>query len=449
MNHFPAFLVLSIASLCFDKSVDAFVLPATTSVSRLSPPSSSKLHATTAGFGSSDGKDTASAVSEAVSLASIQNELAKPSIAFVSTSVSRNIEDVRRAFAEKLPGTPIHGITSSGAILTEEGSKAGGIGCLLISAEEGSFVTAYDKEDGGKAVAALKKKMPNPQAIFMGATPGAEEAIIESLSESFPEIPVFGGTAADDDLSGSWSVFSDKTSSGTGVSLVGISDSVSFGASMLGPYTTTEKTCKATKTDGRRVFEIDDKPAADWVYDWLGDECKEQYENGGLVLPLTSTKPIGVSETKRRGLRKRIRSLFPGSKPEEEPEYITGHLAAFGGEEKFIDFFAPVPEGSTLTVMESGNGPSTGYSRALGDAMDIAKNALGGSDPRAALLVYCGGMAIAVGDNLDKGLTSPYFSSKIKGVPMMGMTCFGEQGCQPKSKKNVQRNLSVGCIVFG
>ena len=432
--------------ICFDlDSVLAWFTTSATLVTR----QTSTLHATTAGFGSSDGKDTASAVAEAVSLASIQNDMAKPSVAFVSTTVSRDIEEVRKCFAEELPGTPIHGITSSGSILTNEGSKAGAVGCLLVSAEDGSFATAYDKNDGLKATAALKEKMPNPQAIFMGATPGAEEEVIEFLSVKFPGVPVFGGTAADDELNGSWSVFSDDSSSATGVSLVGVSDSVSFGASMLGPYTPTEATFTATKTDGRRVFEVDGEPAADWAYNWIGDECKEQYEKGGLVLPLTAQKPIGITSSRRKGLGRRIRSLFPGGKPEEEPEYVTGHLAGFGGAEKFIDFFAPVEEGSTLTIMDSGSGPSTGYETALSNAVDTAKSSLEGSDPKAALLVYCGGMAIAVGEKLDKGLKSASFTSKMKGVPMMGMTCFGEQACLPKSKKNVQRNLSVGCIVFG
>jgi len=290
--------------------------------------------------------------------------------------------------------------------------------------------------------------MSDPQAIFMGATPGAEEGIIDALKESFPGVPVFGGTAADDELSGAWSVFSSDASSGTGVSLVGIGDSVKFGASMLGPYEATEKTCVATKTEGRRVFEIDGKPAADWAYEWLGDEVKEQYADGGLILPQTAQKPIGIKQGK--SLMKSIMSLSPFSKS-SDPEYVTCHLAAFRGEEKFVDFFTPIPEGSVLTVMDSGDGPSTGYASALGDAYDKAKaqGSLDGSDPKAGMLVFCGGMAIAVGDRLDSGLTSPGFSSKVDGLPLMGMTCFGEQACLPESKANVQRNLSVGCVLFG
>ena len=162
-------------------------------------------------------------------------------------------------------------------------------------------------------------------------------------------------------------------------------------------------------------------------------------------MPQTACSPIGIPNNK--GLLTKIKNALKIG----EPEYVTAHLAAFGGEEKYVDFFTPVPKGSTLTVMDSADGPATGYASALGSAYDTAKSGgtLDGAEPTAGMLIFCGGMAIAVGDNLNSGLTSDDFSSKVGDMPMMGMTCFGEQTCLPKSKTNVQRNLSVGCVLFG
>jgi hypothetical protein len=413
-----------------------FSVAITQSSHAFSPSLSSRARTTislelTSGFGLSEETAIKTAVGKAVSDAS-SGLAGKPSVAFVSTTVSRDIEEVRKSFADELPeGTPIHGITASGAILTRQGAKGGAVGCLLISAEDGAFATAYDAEDGGRAAQILKANMGAPQAIFMGTTPGAEEGVLVAIGEAFPGVPVFGGTAADDDLSGAWSVFSSEASSSTGVSLVGIGEAVKFGASMLGPYTPTETTVTATKAEGRRVFEIDGLPAADWALEWLGDGVKEQYTSGGLILPQTAQKPIGLKQG--------------------ENEYVTAHLAALGGEDKFVDFFTPIPQGAVLTLMDSGDGPSSGYAVALGDAYNTARaqGTLDGSEPKAGMLVFCGGMAIAVGDCLDSGLTSEGFSSKVEGLPLLGMTCFGEQACLPGSKANVQRNLSVGCILFG
>jgi len=392
-----------------------------------------EMKSTVTGFGVSEATSTTVAVTEAVAKASEALGGATPSVAFVASTVTgeRDVDEVRKAFCEKLPsGTPIHGITSSGVVLTKQGTKPGAVGCFLVSSpSESSFVTAFHPSDGAAAVASLKTKMANPKAIFMGATPGAEEGILDCLNKEFPGVRVFGGTAADDDLSGKWMVFSEGESSGTGISLVGIGPDVPVGFSMLGPYTPTSTVVTATKTEGRRVFELDGKPAGDWVLDWVGDEVKEQYENGGLVLPQTAKNPIAI----------------PAG-----DEFVTAHCAAFGGKsEGYVDFFAPVPEGSELIVMESGDGPETGYGSAFADAYDVAK-AEGSLDTvTGGLLVFCGGMAIAVGENLNTGLANPDFTGKVADIPMMGMTVFGEQGCLPKKQENVQRNLSTGMVLFG
>uniref|UniRef100_A0A7S4W9M3 FIST domain-containing protein n=2 Tax=Ditylum brightwellii TaxID=49249 RepID=A0A7S4W9M3_9STRA len=383
------------------------------------------------GFGSSALESTKEAVAEAVKAAT--SSVPNPSIAFISCTVSRDVDEVQKEFVSALPkDVPIHGITSSGSLLTSKGASAGAVGCLLLkSEEEGAFATAYDSEKGETAVLGLKEKMASPQVIFMGATPGAEEGVIASINEHFPGVPVYGGTAADDALAGEWKVMSADAVSSTGVSLVGVGSSVKFGASMLGPYTETEKKVIATKTEGRRVFEIDGKPATDFVLEWLGDDVKEAYDNGGLILPQTAQKPIGIK------------------KP--SGEIVTNHLAALGAEEKYVDFFAPIPEGAELLIMDSGDGPSTGYADALANAYDTAKSqgSLAGGPPTAGMIVYCGGMAIAVGDKLDEGLTSDAFASKVGDLPVLGMTCFGEQAYLEGQKENVQRNLSVGMILFG
>lgn len=380
----------------------------------------------TAGFGVSVSDVTADAVKEAVRDAKVGLG-SEVSCAIVSATVTRDLEEVRTAFVDALPtGTPIHGLTSSASILTTSGQKAGAVGCLLLTHSD--LATSFSTDDAAAAVAQLKEKMTDPQAIFMSTTPGAEESVLASIKDAYGSVPVWGGTAADDALLGEWKVMSADSSSSTGVSLIGIGKGVKMGASMLGPYTATAKTCVATRAEGRRVFEIDNKSAKDWVLGWLGDAVKKEYEEGGLILPQTAQRPIGMK--------------MPAG------EFVTAHLAALGGgEEQYVDFFAPVAEGTTLYVMDAADGPNTGYSSALLRAYSAAKEDLD-SDVKAGILVFCGGMAIAVGDKLDQGLTSEW-SDQLQGVPVMGMTCFGEQAFLSDEKESVQRNLSVGMVLFG
>lgn len=412
------------------------------------------------GFGVSQDPDTFTAVAEAVSQATQQLEdgtqtkntrnLNQPlTMAFVSATVIRDIEQVRQAFVEKLPnGSLIHGLTSSGSILsTTDGAQEGAVGCLLVRADEGDFATGYAAKDSMEAARALQEQMPHPQAIFMSTTPGEEENVLASLDKNFPNVPVFGGTAADNELNGEWMVWNGQESSETGVSLVGVGPTVRFGASMLGPYSVTKKKCIATKTEGRRVWEIDDKPAADWVWDWLGnsDDIKSAYEDGGLILPSTAQNPIGYFVKKERKSNF-WNSCWPSG---AAGDYVTSHCAALGGKEKWVDFFTPIPQGCTLVVMDSDNGAKRGYAVAFRQAYQTAAKALKGSRPKAGLLVFCGGMVMAVGDEVNDGLAYADFVKKTKNFPVMGITCFGEQACLPTAKVNMQRNLSVGMILFG
>jgi len=262
----------------------------------------------------------------------------------------------------------------------------------------------------------------------MASVPGSEEAVIAELAKVFPDVPVWGGTAADNDLNGSWRILSDAGAFAGGVSLVAVAKgALKFGASMLGPYSPTPKVATVSKAEGRKVFELDGQPALEWVHEWLGDAVEEAVKSGGLVLPQTASKPVA---TKKGEL------------------FVPAHLAALHPADKSVDFFSPMADGDELVVMDSADGPATGYAAALSEAYDVAKAAGGLGTPKAGLLLYCGGMAIAVGDQLKAGLSDATFCGKVAGLPLLGMTVFGEQACMPQPAGNVQRNLSLGMLLF-
>uniref|UniRef100_A0A7S0Q2C9 FIST C-domain domain-containing protein n=2 Tax=Coccolithus braarudii TaxID=221442 RepID=A0A7S0Q2C9_9EUKA len=196
---------------------------------------------------------------------------------------------------------------------------------------------------------------------------------------------------------------------------------------MLGPYTPTAKTARVTKAEGRKVFEIDGAPALEWVVGWLGEAVSKEAKEGGLVLPQTADKPICA---KRGG------------------QFIPAHLASLHPDDKSIEFFIPMSVGEELVVMDAGTGPSTGYASTLAAAYDVALAAGGLTAPKAGVLLFCGGMSIAVGDNLKAGLSDKTFCSKVAGLPLLGMTVFGEQAVMPLPVGNVHCNLSIGMLLF-
>ena len=430
-----------------------------------------------------------------------------PLIAFVSADTGRDVEEVQREFVHSLPpGTPIHGVTSAGKLLTTNGAVPGSIGCLVLCKEEEEeeegegeerkmkeggdntcsrstacatdspgntctcnfdsssfgFATAYTADGttatgAAELASALHAKMGSPQAIVMGTVPGAEEGIIDALERQFPGTPIWGGSAGDNKMEGDWSVLSEYGASGSGASVVAIGRDVRFGASMAASYAKpTEKRGVVTKADGRKVMEIDGQHADDWVYDWLGEDVKTEFEQGGLILDKTCRHAIGFRRP-------------------ESGEIITCHLAAFGGQENWtgfdyeswVEFFAPIPQGCELIVMNDRDAAPMGYRDALvsahrealsslpfsaaGDEHDRDDDGDGDdapSSPKAGILVLCGGMALATGNRLDVGLKDETFAQEVGTVPMLGLTCFGEQGYLPRARRSAQRNLSVGMLLF-
>mmetsp|Transcript_98032 Transcript_98032/g.184295 ORF Transcript_98032/g.184295 Transcript_98032/m.184295 type:complete len:642 (+) Transcript_98032:59-1984(+) len=373
------------------------------------------------GYGFSSNKDPVEAVKEATSQAGI----AFPTFCFASCTVNYDVATVAKAFSQVMAGIDVHGLTSCGNLLCA-GKAEPGVGCIVVSAAKGALSSVWEV-DPAVASAMLKKKAPGPTAIIMSTTPGSEEAGIAALAKDFPSIPVYGGTAADNEVKGDWKLMTTDGPKDSGYSFVAVGQGVHFGASMLGPYTPTDKIAKVTKSEGRKVIELDGKPALPWVVDWLGDAVKEQAEKGGMILGATADKPICVKQ---------------GS------EFIPAHCAVLNPADQSVDFFAPMPEGADLVVMNSSDGPSTGYAACLKDAFDEAVKSLDGQAPKAGLLLYCGGMSIAVGDNMVKGLSDGELLGKLGKMPLLGISVFGEQCCM-KESGNVQRNLSMGFLLFG
>ena len=127
--------------------------------------------------------------------------------ALVSCTVDNDVAAVNDAFLAELPDVQLQGIRVVRNILMAGGAVPG-VGCLLFDAP-GSFVTAYG-EDGGAAAADLKQNgnvlEGTPQAIIMATTPGNEEAAMERIGIEYPGTRIYGGTAADNELDGSWKV---------------------------------------------------------------------------------------------------------------------------------------------------------------------------------------------------------------------------------------------------
>jgi hypothetical protein len=355
-------------------------------------------------------------------------------IAVVSATSERGGEAVATAFKEALGDIPFVGATSCGAVLTRDGPIAGGISVMLLSYEGVAHASGEFREDvfatskraaqdlcdglGGRAV----------KAIYMASSPGNEEAVMLAIESVFgSDIAVLGGSAADNDVSGSWSVFHNGKAFGAGVAMFAVAgDGIKAGACLSSPYKPTETSLKVTEANGRSLIKLDGKPAADALFDLVGDTIAAEYEEGGMILGPMSIRPFAL---KRDG------------------DYIAVHVAGIEQPAGTVNLFAEAAVGDELVQMENvcGGDAASAAGRAIKDSFYAAMKSGGLSSPAATFLVYCGGLGIAVGDALATNLTEDFASLPLPAAAL-GVTAFGEQG--PTGPCNQHRNLSVGMLLL-
>lgn len=336
----------------------------------------------------------------------------------------------------------IHGATSCRGIMTDGGHQTDegrGAGAFCIFDADGDYGTGLAHIDSdpllaGKnatlgALKAADRIGEAPQIIWLSVTPGAEEMVIEGIQSVVGKsTPILGGSAADNDISGQWSVsdVNEVSSNGVVVSVLFPSKRISF--AYQNGYTPTDKTGVITKADDRRLYEIDGKPAADVYMDWTSN-LSDQISPDGThnILSEATFAPLGRDAFELMGV----------------PYYLLAHPSS-KNEDGSLDLFAQTEVGETLTLME---GSPAELAARPGRVVTLAQNtgAFSKGDVAGALVVFCGGCMLGVQDRMDDVMSG--LNTAIPNAPFIGVFTFGEQG-PLHGKGNKHGNLMISAIVF-
>lgn len=340
------------------------------------------------------------------------------------------------------PGCAIHGATSCLGTMTETGHQTdgpAGLGLFVLRDPDGDYGSAMEPladapEDAAeratqRALIAADRPGELPELVWLSATPGQEERILQGIQRVLGTgVPIIGGSAADNDVTGQWAVFGPEgvDTSAVTVSVLFPSRPVSF--AYQNGYAPTAETGIVTRATGRLLQEIDHRPAADVYRAWSRD----------AVIPATLDGPRGILSDS---------TLWPLGRPltqlGEVPYFLLAHPATVHPDGA-LEMFADVAEGETLTQMQGDRdilaaraGRVAGLAREAGA---IAPDAIAG-----ALMVYCGGCMLAVRDRMDRVVTG--VTEELPGVPFLGVFTFGEQG-NILNVGNRHGNLMISCILF-
>lgn len=333
-------------------------------------------------------------------------------------------------------GTSCLGVMASGRMLAEDGS---GIGLLALWDKDGAFGTGLaeigaDPRDAARratidALDAAGRRGEAPELVWLTAAPGSEEALIAGIEEVVGAgTPILGGSAADNDLSGAWHVFDRTRAVGAGVAVSVLFPSRPIASAYQSGYAPTPKSGIVTRVEGRRVWEIDGRPALDVYAGWTGEAMAPQTGAGSrMILSESTFHPLG---------------RYAGH-VSDVPFHLLAHPATAHADGS-IELFADVEPGERLTLM-TGSAESLVRRAGRVAALAASPGGTGGSEISGALVIFCGGCMLAIRDRMDE--VAAEVDRALGGAPSLGIFTFGEQG-SVLGERNRHGNLMISCVAF-
>ena len=396
------------------------------------------------GIGSSTKGTPQSAVKEAYS--TLPKKVTPPDLCIVFSTVEYSIPQVVNSLRNLTgPRTKIFGATSCVGVITPEGfiiGKNGSLAIMAIKTDQIKFgvsgVAVTEKKSGfdagkeaiTKAIKNAGKKGKTPKIILISTTPGIEEDALKGIESIVgTDVPIIGGSAADNEIIGEWKVIANNKVYNKGVVLTAIYTDLKIGYSFVSGYKTMDKQGVATKTKGRTIYEINNRLAGEVYNEWCEGNFSEQLKTGDMILGPSAFTPLARKVVEKGKVK-----------------FISIHPARINPEDHSLDVFAEVNEGDSLFTLKGNpeillSRPRSVGMAALQHSMIKPKEIAGG------ILIYCAGTMLPIKDELGEKGFSP-LTQLLDNRPFIGAFTFGEQGFY-KGIGSKHGNLMASMIIFG
>ena len=380
----------------------------------------------------------------------------EPDLLFVCCTVGYDISSVIDIVLGCTPNVPIHGSTSCTGVMTQMGIASEnneGLAMLAISDPQGGFgvgAAPIDEDPVSAAETAINQALVNadcpgevPAMVWLSSAPGREEALLQGIANVLgDDVPVAGGSSADNELSGSWKQFDNQSiyTNGVVVTILFPSSEVMFcfhsgyeptaakgRITKAGGYEATRNKGIATQTSQRTLSEINGLPAAQIYNEWTGGAIKDQLNSGGKILSQTSLNPLGR---------------------------VAGHI----GDIPYFQLSHPdsvTPEGALTLFSNINTGDEVVLMRGTVDSLiaragrvataAIETHLSSPEEVAGALIVYCAGCMLTIHDRLNEVVDS--IRSALPDTPFLGTFTYGEQGCFLDGG-NRHGNLMISVLLF-
>lgn len=312
---------------------------------------------------------------------------------------------LRQAF----PGATTAGCTSCGEI-GPQGLTDGGISAFALPGaraagqiiEDGAaFVFRQSQkllDDLAQGIGRARRELSSDRHVVLSFCDGlsmAEESVAASLSLAAPELPMVGGSAADDMELVQTSVFLDGEHHAAASLVLLLEPGVAFRHFAIHHFVATERRVVVTASDARRLRSLDGWPACH-VYAELAEVSRDELV-AEPMLPSALDVVFGI----RAG-----GELFLRSPMKADGEELLMH--------------GPVYEGDVLRVMR-GDRLVEVTAEAFAAELDTFRQQ--GEDPAGLLLFNCGGR---LQEAKRRDLVGD-LAAAMSPVPAAGFSTYGEQ----------------------
>jgi hypothetical protein len=366
------------------------------------------------------------------------DDMPPPDFVALHFAVGLSPDDLCATARSMLGGGALHGGSSCLGVMGSDGVSIGGagLGVFAIWDADGSYGTAAAALGSDAAAAAratllsalVRAGRPGelPDMVWLSASPGREEAVLAGLRSVLgPDTLIVGGSVADNDVTGQWALFGPDGLHRDGVVVSVLFPSRPMASVYKSGYAPIGTNGLVTRAQGRKLIEIDGRPAAEVLNEW----------SGGVVPMADDASPRSILEAATLWPLGRITRHVAGV-----PFHLLVHPAT-AHPDGSVDLFADVAEGDRLWQMR---GTTDSVVERASNIAASARATAGGA-VSGALVVYCGGCMLVVRDRLHE--VTAGVSAALGDVPWLGVFTFGEQGV-PLGDTARHGNLMFSCSVL-
>ena len=368
--------------------------------------------------------------------AKMANVIENPQVGLLFTSCVQDQNKIMEGAKSVLGNVPVIGCTSSAAICTQDGylnKETGYSGMMLFGGDlevvtAGSAQTSETPREVGRrvardAISKVKGADVEPDFFFMSASPANEEEYLEGIQDVIGNVPVFGGSAADNTVEGKWSILNDGEAFADGLTIAIFYTKGEMKNLYTGAYHETNNVGVITKVrDERTLVEIDHEPALKKYAEWTGKSVESLMGNN--LLTETICAPLGVKDP--------IGKVTAVRHP------------MFGNDDLSMNIGANLAENTA--VIQLSNTPE-GILKANEETINNL-NKLMVSEANSYFLVHCGGRRLGLALSQIEDKIYPEVKKVIPNKEFLMVFTFGEYGMGDHSSNTVG-GLSLSYTAFG